>query len=118
LALKCAELFFSNAHLMVAKSWLRLSWLYRDCSDMEMTDFANGKAQTAYVSVFENTEVSPDAAQQICIILGALGLRTGDIGSAKTYYTKARMHRSGGAVMIKMAEDGIEEIRAIEAKQG
>jgi len=116
LALKGAELFFANPHLLVAKAWLRLSWLYNDCGDNEMLAYANEKAHKAYIAVFENTEVSPDAAQQICLIIGALSLRIDDIATAKTYYTKARMHRSGGSVLLKMAEDGIEEIRAREAK--
>ena len=117
LALKGASLFFANAHLLEAKIWLRLMWLYQDCGDAEMEAFALEKAHKAYISVFENTEVNPGAAQQICIIIGELSLRVNDLASAKTYYTKARMHRQGGQVMIKMAEDGIDEIRRREGTE-
>ncbi|MCL2204371.1 MAG: DUF2225 domain-containing protein [Defluviitaleaceae bacterium] len=115
LALKGADLFYTHSHLLVAKAWLRLMWLYKDCEDTQMEDYALERAHKAYISVFENTEVNPNAAQQISIIVGELSLRVNDLSSAKTYFTKARMHRSGGQVMIKMAEDGIDEIRRREA---
>ena len=114
LALKGAELFHTNTELMEAKIWLRLMWLYQDCDDKDMEAFATAKAHKAYITAFENTDLSPAAAQQVAIIIGELSLRVDDLTSAKTYFTKARMHREGGQVMITMAEDGIEEIRKRE----
>ncbi|MCL2189415.1 MAG: DUF2225 domain-containing protein [Defluviitaleaceae bacterium] len=115
MALKCSPLCYANNHLNDAKSWLRLRWMYQDVKDTEMEAMATQKAFDAYNAVFENVDLPPSAAQQICIIVGELSLRIGDIASAKTFYTKARMHREGGAVMLKMAEDGIEEIKKVEA---
>jgi uncharacterized protein (DUF2225 family) len=116
LAMKGTEWFYAKSEALTAKLWLRLMWLYQDCDDAEMEAYTLKQAHAAYITMFENTEISANAAQQLCVLIGELSLRVDDIPSAKTYFTKARMHRSGSQALLTMAEDGIEELRKREAK--
>ncbi|MCL2217126.1 MAG: DUF2225 domain-containing protein [Defluviitaleaceae bacterium] len=116
MALKCQALFFAHSEVNTAKLWTRLMWLYQDCPDEEMELFAAKNAQTSYLDAFVKTELSAEAIQQICVIVGELSLRLNDIPTAKTYFTQARSHRSGSRALISQAEDGIETIRKMEQK--
>lgn len=118
LALKCFPLFYAKAEVVTAKAWMRLMWLYEDCGDTEMAQMALEKAHECYITVFKETEMSQDASQQTCVIIGELSLRLDDFDNAKTFFLNARMNRSGSAALIKQAEDGIEEVKKREQAKG
>lgn len=111
LALKCAPLFYSKNETIAANLWLRLMWLYRDCEDKALERMAGEKAYSLYLTVFENTNMKPDAAQQTCVLIGELSLRVNDIPTAKSYFTRAKTYRQGNPALIEMAEEGLRTIR-------
>jgi uncharacterized protein (DUF2225 family) len=108
-AMKCAPLFFQNFELAVAKAWLRVVWLYRDCGDEDMALMATKQAQKAYLTAFANSELSDAALQQLSLIIGELSLVIDDLDTAKTYFLKARANR--GNALAQQAEDGIDEVK-------
>jgi len=114
LALKCAPLFYIRHETTTAKVWLRLMWLYQDCEDKQMTMYAAEQAYKAYMNVFEQTDLGPDALQQLCITLGELCYRLNDITAAKKFLFQAKTSKSGKPVMAQQAEDRLNDIRELE----
>jgi len=117
LALKGMPLFYKNHEMLTAKVWLRLMWLYQDAEDAEMEAMSAKKAHEAYLAAFEKTDASPDAVQQLCVLMGELSLIVKDVPNAKIFFVKARNHRGGSKALLTQAEDGIETIRKVEAGQ-
>jgi hypothetical protein len=117
LALKGAPLFYKNPEMFIAKIWLRLMWLYRDCEAVEMEEMAAKKAHESYLAAFEKTDATPEAIQQLCVLMGELSLIVKDLPNAKLFFVKARNYRGGSKIMQTQAEEGIETIRKIEAGQ-
>jgi hypothetical protein len=117
LALKGAPLFYKNHEMFVAKIWLRLIWLYDDCRDGAMVEAATKNAHKAYLSAFEKTDATPEALQQLSVLIGELSLMVRDIPNAKLFFVKARSYRGGSKAYQTQAEDGIETIRKIESGQ-
>jgi uncharacterized protein (DUF2225 family) len=117
LALKGAPLFYKNPEMFVAKMWLRLKWLYSDVNAPDMEAMAAKKAHESYLSAFEKTDASPEAIQQLCVLMGELSLIVKDIANAKTFFVKARGYRGGSKALLSQAEDGIEVIRRVESGQ-
>jgi uncharacterized protein (DUF2225 family)/CRP-like cAMP-binding protein len=115
LALKGAPLFYKEHEMTTAKIWLRLKWLYHDVKDTEMEEMAAKKAHAAYLLAFEKTDISSDALQQLCVLMGELSLIVKDLPNAQLFFTKARTNRGGSSAMISQAEDGIEVIRKIKS---
>jgi uncharacterized protein (DUF2225 family) len=115
LALKGAPLFYKSHEMTTAKIWLRLKWLYADVEDTAMEEMAAKKAHAAYLSAFEKTDASPEAIQQLCVLMGELSLIVKDLANASMFFMKARTYRSGSRALITQAEDGIEVIRKIKA---
>ncbi|MCL2578024.1 MAG: DUF2225 domain-containing protein [Defluviitaleaceae bacterium] len=117
LALKGAPLFYKSPEMFIAKIWLRLMWLYDDVEDAEMQAMSAKKAHSSYLSAFESTDATPDALQQLCVLMGELSLIVKDVPNAKIFFVKARSNKGGSKVLLSQAEDGIETIRKIEAGQ-
>ncbi|MDR0273733.1 MAG: DUF2225 domain-containing protein [Clostridiales bacterium] len=115
LALKGAPLFYKSYEMFAAKIWLRLKWLYADAKDKEMEEFAAKNAHQAYLAAFEKTDASPEAIQQLCVLMGELSLIVKDMPNAKLFFVKARSNRNGSKALLSQAEDGIEKIRKIES---
>ncbi|MCL1843889.1 MAG: DUF2225 domain-containing protein [Defluviitaleaceae bacterium] len=117
LALKGAPLFYKSYEMFAAKIWLRLMWLYHDVGDEAMEEMTCKEAHSAYLAAFEKTDASPEAIQQLCVLMGELSILVNDLPSAKLFFVKARTNRNGSKVLLTQAEDGIERIRKIEASQ-
>jgi CRP-like cAMP-binding protein/uncharacterized protein (DUF2225 family) len=117
LALKGAPLFYKEHEMTSAKIWLRLKWLYADVKDEAMEKMATQKAHEMYLIAFEKTDISPEALQQLNVLVGELSLMVKDIEKAQTFFTKARMHRGGSTALISQAEDGIDIVRKVKAGQ-
>ena len=117
LALKSASLFYLRAESTIAKVWLRLVWLYRDCGDEKMEGYAISEAHKAYLRVFEMADLGPEALQQLNITLGELSFKLNDLTAAKKYFFAAKTSKSGKPVMAQQADDRLTEIRELEKKQ-
>ena len=113
LTLICAPAFFIHHETTTAKVWLRLMWLYQDCEDETMENYAAKQAYEAYLNVYAKTDLGPDAAQQICITLGELCYKNGDISSAKKFFFQAKTSRSGKQMFADQAEDRLNDIREL-----
>jgi uncharacterized protein (DUF2225 family) len=115
LALRCAPKCFYSPHLATAKLLLKLSWLYQDCGDAQMSEITARQALDAYVYVFQHIHNPPKADQQLCMVIGELYLKLGDAHSAKSYLFKAQSNREGLPSLRKKAADRVADIRAAEA---
>ncbi|MCL2224307.1 MAG: DUF2225 domain-containing protein [Defluviitaleaceae bacterium] len=115
LALKCAEVYYKNYEMNIAKMWLRLKWLYADVEDKAMEFMCAEKAHASYLAAFEKTDASPEALQQLCTLMGELSLIVKDVPNAKIFFVKARSYKNGSKALLLQAEDGIDTIRKIEA---
>jgi hypothetical protein len=101
--------------MLVAKVWLRLRWLYKDVNDEAMEEIATQQAHACYLAAFEKTDASPEALQQLCVLVAELSLMVKDVANAKFFFVKARSFRHGSKAMQLQAEDGIATIRQIES---
>jgi uncharacterized protein (DUF2225 family) len=114
LALLCApKCFFSHA-LVTAKLYMKLSWLYKDCGDESMEEQYARKALETYIGIYENEDVTGSLEQQLCLIIGELSYKAGDMKNAINFLFKAKNAEGGAPYMKKLAEDRIFKIRGID----
>ena len=106
--------YFLRFETSTAKAWLRLMWLYQDVGDKEMELYATRKAYDAYLDVFQNSDFGSDAVQQINMTLGELCLKLGDLDAAKKFYFQVKTSRSAKAVIVKQADERLNELREME----
>ncbi len=111
LALFCAPLSFSNNLLMTASLYLKLSRVYHDSGDEKMAETTERKALEAYMYAYENVEIPPKQDQQLCVTIGELYFKLGDIKNAAAFFYKAKMNKSGSPALKQHAEDRIYDIR-------
>ena len=111
LALLCAPKCFQAHHLATAKLWLKLSRIYQDCGDGAMELVTAQKALDEYLYVYMNERNTPEQDQQLCVILGELYIKQGDLRNARDYYFKAKTNRQGSQVLKMQAEDRLAAIK-------
>jgi len=111
LALACAPLCFENHEMITARLWINISWLYRDCGDENMEKYATAQALQAYLTSYTNIKLDKKTEQAVCIIVGELCYKMGDINNAKKFFFSAKTNREGAAVMTNLAEDRLIDIR-------
>lgn len=116
LALFCAPRCFARHHLAEAKLLLKMSRLYQDCGDRAMEEQTAKRALDAYLYVYLNEQSDANQDQQLCIMLGELYLKLGDLKSAREYLFKAKTNRMGSPVLKTHAETRLSYIKAMEAK--
>jgi uncharacterized protein (DUF2225 family) len=114
LALMCAPRCFLNADLMTSKMWVKLSRLYQDCGDANMTEYANHRAFDAYDYVYQHMNLSPKAMQRLTFIMGDLQFKLGDYKKAKDLLFKAKIFKGGTEQIKRCSEDRLDEIKALE----
>ena len=114
LALKSAPAFFLRHEMMVARIWLRLLWLYQDCQDSEMENYAAQNAKDAYLDAYQNSDISAEAMQQISLTIAELSLKLNDISTAKKFFFQAKGVRPGKPLLTQQADDRLNEIRQLE----
>ena len=112
LALEFVPLCYREAILYKAQLWLNISWLYRDCGDSEMEKFALIKAHEGYLSVYTELNLDSKNMQRICMILGELCYKKGDISDSRRFFHAAKTNRDGYTELTEMAEDRLNIIRA------
>jgi hypothetical protein len=109
--MECANLFMLHGHLPLAKAWLRLYWLYQDCCDEEMTQYSLKEAKTAYLEVFENTDIPESQIQQLQLTLGELAYRLKDYDIAKRFLLPVKTARGGSSALANHADDRLADIK-------
>ena len=114
LALLCAPYCFFAHALAAAKLYLKLSWLYADCGDKGMEDECAKKALQTYIDVYENEDMTGSLEQQLCLIIGELSYKAGEMKNAINFLFKAKNAEGGAPYIKKRAEDRIYEIRGID----
>jgi tetratricopeptide (TPR) repeat protein len=114
LALHCAPRCFVNAELQIGKLWTRLAWLYTDCGDEKMTEYAHKRALEAYEIAFQHVDLSPRGLQRLYFIQGDLLYKLQRFAEAKDKFFKAKTHRGGTEMIRNYAEDRLELIRKVE----
>lgn len=114
LALFCVSKCFMQSQLTKAKLLLKLSWLYHDCMDEQMETETVQQALNAYMDAYLELDIPEDQDQQLCLILGELHFKLGDLKQAKEYFHKAKLNRKGTPVLRNQAEDRLDEIKALE----
>ncbi len=118
LALLCAPNCFARYQMAQAKLLFKLSRIYQDTGDAEMEMQTAQKALDAYMYVYQNMDIPPNQDQQLCILLGELNIKLGDIKSAKDYFFKAKMNKQGTPLMQRHADDRIYDIKELEGTDG
>lgn len=110
LALLCAPCF-ANKELLEAKLWLRISWLYDDCKDSKLAEYALKKSWEIYLFAYETLSIPERQNQSLCYMIGELSLRLGDFKTARDFLFKAKTDKMGTAVLKQQSDIRLEEIR-------
>ena len=117
LAMLSAPMCFLKSKLVIARLWLRLSWLYSDCGDAEMKGHAITEACKWYLESYSTINIPDDQIQRLHIILGELHLKQGKIDEARQFYIRAITDKSAGNPELKrVAEDRAAEIKLLARK--
>ena len=106
LAILCAESCFSSVKdINLAKLWLRLSWIYKDCGDEEMVSFSTDNAYKAFMKAYSVADFSPKVAQPMYIIMGVLSKRVGDAANSRRFLTQAKYSKVGTEAHKELAQE-------------
>lgn len=114
LALFCVDKCFAQPQLAQAKLLIKLSWIYHDCNDEQMEAETTKQALDAYMNAYLQLNMPAEQEQQLCMIIGELNFKLGNSRSAREFYLKAKINRSGTNVLKRKAEDRLEDIKALE----
>ncbi len=115
LALFCAPFCFSKYQLITGKLLYKLSRVYQDAGDETMEKQTAQKALENYIFVYENIGIPPIQEQQICILIGELCLKLGDLKGAVTFFFKAKTSGISTPVLKSHAENRVYDIREMAA---
>jgi uncharacterized protein (DUF2225 family) len=111
LALDFMPLAYNDTKAYIAQLWLNISWLYRDCGDASMEKFAIGHALEAHIKVYSEIELDNKRLQRICMIIGELSCKTGDIANARKFFFEAKTVKEGFADLSDMADERLGELK-------
>jgi len=117
LAIACMPICYDNSIMFVARLWINVSWLYRDCGDEEMERYAMEQALKSYLKAYTTTTLDKKTDQAICMIAGELSYKLGDENEGKKLLFSAKTNREGAALISNLAEDRLMEIKALETKK-
>lgn len=113
LAIYFAEVEQENP-LSLAKLYLALSWLYQDEGDEELYHRSWKLAFDNYYQAYygtTNLRLEPEHEQQLCLILGELYLRQGDVNEALKHFYAAIRNQDGTAFYNNLARDRYMEVK-------
>lgn len=117
LAVACAPICYDDSIMFVARLWINISWLYRDCGDPEMEHFAMEQALKSYLGAYTTVHLDKKVEQTICMIIGELSYKLGNTDEGKKFLFAAKTNRDGAAVLSNLAEDRLLEIKELEAQK-
>ena len=113
LALVCAPLCYDNPEMLIARLWINISWLYRDCGDKKMEIYAMEKALKAYLKVYTMVRMEKKTEQSVCLIIGELSFKLGDIENAKKFLFAVKTSKESNAAIEAFADDRLIEIKKL-----
>lgn len=105
--------------LAMGKFYLSLSWLYQDVGDEGFYERSWNRAFDYYHSAYYGagvTKLKPEHEQQLCIILGELYLRKGEVQEALKHFYAAIRRLDGANYYNNHARERYMEIKG-EAKE-
>jgi len=117
LAIVCMPICYANSIMFIARLWINISWLYRDCGDEEMERYAMEQALKSYLNAYTTVTLDKKTEQTICMIAGELSYKLGEENEGKKLLFAAKTNREGAALISNLAEDRLMEIKALEAKK-
>lgn len=111
LALICAPICFRYPELTTGKLWVKLSRIYTDCGDEVMSRYANGQALKDYLVAYEKASISRPQALQVCMLIGELNYKLGDINAARKFFFQAKTDKEATNLIKRQCESRLEDIR-------
>jgi uncharacterized protein (DUF2225 family) len=115
LALFCAPFCFSKHQLVTGKLLYKLSRVYQDTGDTAMEYQTAQKALENYLYAYENIGIPAAQEQQICILIGELFLKLGDMKNAINFFFKAKTSASSTPALKNHADNRVYDIREMAA---
>ncbi|NLC76508.1 MAG: DUF2225 domain-containing protein [Clostridia bacterium] len=100
--------------LNIAKLYMALSWLYQDVGDEELYRRSWNQAFDYYYAAYygsSKTKLKPEHEQQLCLILGELYLRKGEVDEALKHFYAAIRRLDGTAYYNNLARDRYMEVK-------
>jgi hypothetical protein len=111
LSLECAPICFYRPEMLIARIWMRISWLYADCKDESLERFAAVNAQNAYLSAYEKSNISSLQLQQLQLLIGELSFKVQDYKSAQRFLYYAKVRENGSHTYKVQAENRLDEMK-------
>ena len=111
LALEFMPLAYYDSKAHIAQLWLNISWLYRDCGDASMENFAIERALAAHLKVYSEVNLDSKRLQRICMIIAELYYKTGDLTNARKFFFEAKTIKDGFTDLSDMADDRLEKLK-------
>lgn len=115
LALFCAPFSFSKHQLVSGKLLYKLSRVYQDAGDENMEIQTAKKALEHYLYAYENIGIPEVQEQQICILIGELYFKLGDLKNAISFFFKAKTSRNSTPALKNHADNRVYDIREMAA---
>lgn len=100
--------------LVLGKLYMSLAWLYQDLGDDDFYRQSWNKAFEYYYQAYygdSNVRLKPEHEQQLCLILGELYLRKGEIREALKHFHKAIRRLDGANYYNNRARDRYMEVK-------
>ena len=112
LAILCAPCF-DDHHMIRADLWLKLGWLYQDCSDIDMYGFVSAHALDEYTHAYNEENNRGNQTLQLLFTLGDMHQRAGNFESAQEFFEKVKNDESSSASMARKAARRIDEVEEL-----
>ncbi|MBM7867473.1 DUF2225 domain-containing protein [Heliobacterium gestii] len=99
----------------IAKVWLRISWLYDDVGDQDMSHFTALKALEFFRQSYygTNRSTSIDQDQRLSILLGELSMRNEDYEEALKFFRGGIANRGGNPTLNRQASDRYQDVKKL-----
>lgn len=106
-AIYCADDCFIGATktLVLAKLWLRLSWMYSNCADREMEAYTAKKAHEYFMLTYGSSKPDDKNLQQLIITTAAVCHKIGDTQNARQLLSRAVLLPKGNESRKERAKE-------------
>jgi uncharacterized protein (DUF2225 family) len=103
----------------IGKIFLMLSWLYHDIQEIELSLTATKNAIEYFVMFMDDITVRTTATkdQYLCLLLGELNLKIGNIDKARNYFYQSLALRGGNVRMKQQAQNRIQDLKIQKQQQ-
>lgn len=112
MAIRCAD-FYDCKPVALAKTWLHLSWIYKDLEDEEMYLKVSEKALEAYKRMYyEARQDFPPLVEQTCfIVMGELNILLKNYNDAYECLVHSKLVENGNRLHKMNAQNRIADVR-------